>query len=139
MTARGKIVKTRRSEGRLYLSKAQQFCAEATTAIMNARNDAAMLNAVHAAISATDAVCVALGRRRSSDPNHQRAADLLQEIGGKSSDVSAQVRRLRELITKKNAVEYESRLATAREATGAVQAAERFVAWASQTIDAARL
>jgi hypothetical protein len=49
------------------------------------------------------------------------------------------VRRLRELITKKNAVEYESRLATAREATGAVKAAERFVAWASQTIDAARL
>jgi hypothetical protein len=30
MTARRKIVKTRRSEGRLYLSKAQQFCAEAT-------------------------------------------------------------------------------------------------------------
>jgi HEPN domain-containing protein len=139
MTTRRKIVKTRRSDGRLYLTKAQQFCAEATTAIMSPRNDAAMLNAVHAAISAADAVCVALGGRRSSDPNHQRAADLLQEIGGKSTDVSGQVRRLRELVSKKNAVEYESRLATAREATGAVQTAERFVAWASQTIDAARL
>lgn len=139
MTARRKTVKTRRSDGRLYLSKAQQFCAEATTAITNARNDAAMLNAVHAAISAADAVCVVLGGRRSSDPDHRRAADLLQEIGGKSTDVSGQVRRLRELITKKNAVEYESRLATTREATGAVQKAERFVAWASKTIDAARL
>lgn len=82
---------------------------------------------------------VALGGRRSSDPDHQRATDLLQEIGGKSTDVSGQVRRLRELITKKNAVEYESRLATTTEATGAVQKAERLVAWASKTIDAARL
>lgn len=139
MTARRKIVKTRRSEARLYLAKAQQFCAEATTAILSSRNDAAMLNAVHAAISAADAVCVALGGQRSADPDHQRAADLLQEIGGKSTDLSSQVRRLRELLTKKNAVEYESRLASAKEATGAVQRAERFVAWASQTIDAARL
>ena len=136
---RDKTVKTRRSDGRLYLSKAQQFCADATTAITNAHNDAALLHAVHAAISAAGAVCVALGGRRSSDPDHQRAADLLQEIGGKATDVSGQVRRLRELITKRNAVEYESRLATAREATGVLQKAERFVAWASKTIDAARL
>lgn len=139
MTARRKTVKTPRSEARLYLAKAQQFCAEATTAIMCSRYDAAMLNAVHAAISAADAVCVTLGGRRSADSDHQRAADLLQEIGGKSTDVSTQVRRLRELLTKKNAVEYESRLASAKEATGAVQRAERFFAWASQTVEAARL
>lgn len=139
MTARRKTVKIRRSEARLYLAKAQQFCVEATTAIMSSRNDAAMLNAVHAAISAADAVCVALGGRRAADPDHQRAADLLQEIGGKSTGVSTHVRRLRELLTKKNAVEYESRRASAREATGAVQRAERFVAWASQTVEAARL
>lgn len=139
MTARRKTVKTPRPEGRLYLAKAQQFCAEAKTATINSRHDAAMLNAVHAAISAADAVCVALGGRRSSDTDHQRAADLLQEIGGKSSDISTQVRRLRELLTRKNVVEYESRRATAKEATSAVQRAERFVAWAGQTIAAARL
>lgn len=32
-----------------------------------------------------------------------------------------------------------SKLSTAKEATAAVQKAERFVAWASHTIDAARL
>ncbi|MCA1708226.1 MAG: hypothetical protein LC808_35095, partial [Actinobacteria bacterium] len=88
MTARRKTVETPRSEARLYLSKAQQFSAEAAAAMKGSRNDAAMLNAVHAAISATDAVCVALAGRRSADPDHQRAADLLQEIGGKSRDVT---------------------------------------------------
>ncbi len=84
MTPRRKTVQTPRSEARLYLAKAQQFCAEATAAINSSRNDAAMLNAVHAAISGADAVCVALAGRRSADPDHQRAADLLQEIGGRS-------------------------------------------------------
>lgn len=139
MTSRRKIVKTPRSEGRLYLAKAQQFCAEAKSATMSSRHDAAMLNAVHAAISAADAVCVVLGGRRSSDADHQRAADLLHEIGGKSSDIAIQVRRLRELLTRKNVVEYESRQATGKEATSAVQKAERFVAWADKTIAAARL
>jgi hypothetical protein len=43
------------------------------------------------------------------------------------------------LIAKKNVVEYESRQASAKEVTEAVQRAERFVSWASQTIEAAQL
>lgn len=139
MTARRKTVETPRSEAHLYLAKAEQFSAEAIAAIKNSRNDAAMLNAVHAAISATDAVCVALSGRRSGDPDHQRAADLLQEIGGGSKGIASHVRQLRMLIAKKNVVEYESRRASAKEATEAVQRAERFVSWARQTIEAARL
>jgi len=83
-------VETPRSQARLYLAKANQFSAEATAALKGSRNDAAMLNAIHAVISATDAVCVALAGRRSADPDHQRASDLLQEIGGKSKDVTKQ-------------------------------------------------
>lgn len=139
MTSRRKTIKTGRSEARLYLTKAKEFCQEATAAVASSRNDAAILNAVHAAISAADAVCVVLGGRRSADPDHHRAADLLKEIGGTSSDIATHVRQLRELLAKTNAVEYESRLADAKEATGAVQRAERFVAWASDVVEAARL
>jgi hypothetical protein len=103
------------------------------------RNDAAMLNAVHAAIIATDAVCVALAGRRSADPDHQRAADLLQEIGGKSVDVTNSVKQVRMLLAKKNVVEYESRQASAKEASEAVNRAYRFVEWASQTVEDAHL
>ncbi len=132
-------METPRAEARLYLAKAKQFSTEATAAVKGARSDAAMLNAVHAAISATDAVCVALAGRRSADPDHQRAADLLQEIGGKSKDVTNSVKQVRMLLAKKNVVEYESRQASSREATEAVKRASRFVDWASQTVENARL
>lgn len=139
MTTRRKRVETPRSEASLYLAKAVQFVEEASTAIKSSRNDAALLNAVHATISATDAVCVAIAGRRSADPDHQRAADLLQEIGRGSQGISGHVRQLRMLLAKKNVVEYESRRATAKEASEAVQRAERFVGWAKQIVDAARL
>ena len=139
MTPRRKTVVTSRSEAHLYLAKAQQFSAEAAAAINNSRNDEAVLNAVHAAISATDAVCVALAGRRSTDPDHQRAADLLQEIGGKSRGIASHVRQLRMLLAKKNVVEYEARQASAKEASEAVRRAERLVGWASQTVEAAQL
>lgn len=130
---------TPRSEARLYLAKAEQFSVEATAAMNGSRNDAAMLNAVHAAIRATDAVCVALAGRRSADPDHQRAADLLQEVGGRSRDVTNSVKQLRMLLAKRNVVEYESRRASLREASEAVKRAARFVEWASQTIEDAHL
>lgn len=139
MTPRRKTVEISRSEARHYLAKAQQFSAEAAAAIKHSRNDAAVLNAIHAAISATDAVCVALAGLRSADPDHQRAADLLQEIGGESKGIAPHVRQLRMLLAKKNVVEYESRPASAREANEVVRRAERLVSWAGQTVDAARL
>jgi len=139
LTARRKIVKTPRAQAQLYLAKAMQFSAEATSALKSSRNDAAMLNAVHAAISATDAVCVALGGQRSGDPDHQRAADLLEEIGGKSAGIAGTVQQLRMILAKKNVVEYEARQTTPKEASEAVKRSERFVKWADQTIRDARL
>lgn len=132
-------METPRPEAKLYLAKAKQFSTEATAAMKGSRHDAATLNAVHAAISATDAVCVALAGRRSADPDHQRAADLLQEIGGKSKDVINSVKQVRMLLAKKNVVEYESRQASAKEASDAVKRADRFVEWASQTVEDAHL
>jgi HEPN domain-containing protein len=139
VTARRKTVEAPRSEAPLYIAKAVQFVEEASAAIESSRNDAAMLNAVHAAITAADAICVAIAGRRSADPDHQRAADLLQEIGGGSQGISGHVRQLRMLLAKKNVVEYESRQAKAKEASEAVQRAERFVDWAKQIVEAARL
>ncbi|CAN5902204.1 hypothetical protein BH23ACT12_BH23ACT12_04280 [soil metagenome] len=132
-------MKTPRAEARVYLDKAKQFSAEAIAAKEGSRNDAAMLNAVHAGISAADAVCVALAGRRSADPDHQRAADLLQEIGGRSKVLTANVKQLRMLLAKKNVVEYESRRASVKEASEAVKRADRLVDWATETLEDAHL
>jgi len=119
-----------RAQAASYLGKAEEFLRSAERAAAASDHDAAMLNAIHAAISATDAVTVSLAGVRSTDPDHQRAADLLTEVAGASRQVEAQARQLRELLSRKNAVEYESRRARASESVDALKRASRLVAWA---------
>lgn len=137
--ARGpKTVSVARGESRLYLAKAEQFATEARTAFDASRHDAAMLNAIHAAISAADAVTAALAGLRCADPDHQRAVDLLEEVAGKSEEIKTRVRQMRRLLARKNIVEYESRRATVKETREAVERAARIVDWAVVTVSRAR-
>lgn len=139
MVRRPKTVAVSRAESRLYLAKAQQFVAEARTAIDGSRNDAAMLNGIHAAISALDAVTAALSGLRSADPDHQRAVDLLEEVASGSDEIKGRARQMRQLLARKNLVEYESRRATPKEARDAVERAGRIVNWAAVTVRRARI
>jgi HEPN domain-containing protein len=134
----GKTVVAARAEASLFRAKAEQFLEECRTAADAGRYDATMLTAVRAVIAATDAVTVALAGRRSADPNHQRAADLLEQVAQDSPELKARVRQVRELLARKNVVEYESRRASAREARDALKRAERFAAWARETVARAR-
>jgi HEPN domain-containing protein len=134
-----KTVPTSRAEAPLYLSKAEQFAAEARAALEGSRFDAALLNAVHATITACDAVTVGLAGVRSADPDHQRAVDLLKEIVPPGGSAGSHVRQARLLLAKKNLVEYESRRATGREAAEAVARAERILEWSREVVTRARL
>jgi HEPN domain-containing protein len=136
---KGKRAQASRSEARSYLAKADEFIETANSAAGESSHDATMLNAIHAAISATDAVTVALAGVRSTDPDHLRVVDLLEEVSGGQGDLSKQASQLRQLLSRKNIVEYESRRAGAREAADALKRAGRLVAWARQVVDAARL
>ncbi len=139
MPERTKTVVTSRGEASLYLAKAEQFVEQAQSAVDSSRHDAAMLNSIHAAISAADAVTVALSGRRSADPDHRSAVDLLEEVGGKSETIGTRVKQLRTLLAKKNVVEYESRRATGKEAAEAVARAVTIVEWARETVRRARI
>jgi hypothetical protein len=134
-----KTVSVSRAESGLYLAKSEQFAAEARAALDAARHDAAMLNAIHAAISAADAVTAALFGLRSADPDHERAVDLLEETAAGSEEIKARARQMRQLLAKKNMVEYEARRATAKEARDAAERASRIVAWAAVTVRRARV
>jgi hypothetical protein len=65
-------------------------------------NDAAMLNAIHAGISATDAVTIALAGIRSTDPDQARAADLLDEVATGPGEARTTARKLRQLLRRFN-------------------------------------
>ena len=136
--ARGKTAQVRRSEARLYLEKAAQFLEQARSGFEANRNDAALLDAIHAAISGTDAATIALGSVRSTDPDHQRVADLLEEVAA-APEGRERARQLRALLARKNSVEYESRKASTKDARDGVERAGRIVDWATEVLAKARL
>lgn len=131
----GKTVEVARSEARLYLDKGIELCGLAEIASAGSRHDAAVLNAVHAVISAADAVCIGLAGRRSADPDHQRAIDLLVEdaLGGARGG-SIPTARMRRILAKRNIIEYTSRRARPSEAEQAVRDARRVVEWAGPVL-----
>src|SRR2546422_6838324 len=134
-----KVALMSRDHAPTYFRKASEFCAAAASALAAERHDAALLCAIHAGISAADAVCVALGGRRSMDPDHQRAVDLLEEVGARTPEMRTKRQQLRGLLALKNLVEYETRAATAAEAADGAKRCERLVDWARSELANARL
>ena len=70
------------------------------------------------------------GQVRSTDPDHLRAADLLQSVTGDGE----RARQLRGLIGLKNEVEYQSARTSAKAATDGIARSERFVGWVREML-----
>jgi hypothetical protein len=109
MSNRSKRTAVPKRESRGYLAKAERFLDAAGA--VEGNHDAVMLNAIHAGISAADAVCVAEAGLRHSGEDHFGAADLLEEVSSDGT-VRTQANRLRRLISQKHLVEYEAQGAT---------------------------
>lgn len=134
-----KVLQTERAKARQFYAKAVQFCEAARQQLELDHYDAGLLLAVHAGISSADAACVGLSGRRSVDPNHSRAADLLESIGRGAGPFAEQANKLRALIAQKSRVEYEDKRATRRDAADAVARCERLLAWTGDELTKARL
>lgn len=90
--------------------------------------NAAALNAIHAGISANDALLTFHFGLRSISPKHDDAVRLLTSMM-KRDDTEAKAKHLRRLISMKNIVEYEGRLFTKREAESLAKHTDRFLNW----------
>jgi HEPN domain-containing protein len=136
---KSKRISVPRQEAVSHLAKAEQFLRTAEVAQKDGFNDAAMLNAIHAGISAIDAVTVTLAGIRSTDPDHARAADLLDEVAAGPGEARASARQLRQLLGRKSAVEYQSKRAASGEAADAVKRARRLFDWSRGVVSQAKL
>ena len=113
------------------LQKAQQFNDAAHTEYEKDRWDAAGLNAIHAGISAADAVLIYTVGIRSVAQDHANLSSLLESTV--ESFHGAPRTQLVGLLKMKNIVAYEQRLITQNEAYSLVKAADRFLAWAHKS------
>jgi hypothetical protein len=115
-----------------FIAKAAQFLRTMEKAIEASDWDAAGLNAVHSVISAADAVTAFRAGFRSAEQDHKMLADVLEDIVGEGA--SRSVRHLKAVLAKKNAIEYEQRRLTMKEAADVAEHARRFVSWARERL-----
>lgn len=91
-----------------YLKKAREFADAMEAALEGNQWNAAALAAVHAAISAGDALLAAFVGVRSAEQDHRHIVTLLADHLGECGDQAA--RHVQRAIARKNLVEYEERL-----------------------------
>ncbi len=121
------------SAAKVFWNRAQQCAIVMNEAIDRGHWEAAGVNAVHCAISANDAVLVALRGLKPSSPDHKDAVRvLLSQL--KEEDAQKAAKRLGLIVSKKSRVEYDEKRFTEKEAREIVLDAQRFLEWAKSRL-----
>lgn len=116
-----------------YLKKALEFYRSMKDALDNELWNSAGLAAVHAGISANDALLVYFHGIRSTSPDHQDAVNLTLSLLNRE-DAKEAVGHLRRLISKKNLIEYEGKVFSMSDAEEVAKHAERFINWVKELL-----
>lgn len=122
-----------KSKAAVFWSRSVQCATAMNTALEKGHWEAAGINAVHCAISAKDAILVALRGRRPASKDHRDAVKVLaSQI--KEEDAQKEAKRLGVIISMKSRVEYELKRFTEKEAHEIVLDAQRFFDWARKRL-----
>ncbi len=111
-----------------FLAKAEEFLQGAKVALNDHPNASATL-AVHAVISACDAICAKFLQRRHAGSDHMLAVEMLNELPIDKDEVRPKARQAARVLSKKNLAEYEDRTIGSEEARDMIKDTERFLAW----------
>lgn len=114
-----------------YLGRAEQCLRVAQHAFDMRDFDACVINCVHSAIAASDALCIYFLKKRSAADDHRVAPYLLQQI---DSDCAEQATRLSRLIGLKSESEYGEVNMTEKDGQQAKLDAERFLHFAKSKL-----
>ena len=117
-----------------YLQKAEEYLASAQDNLDLERATPAAGDAIHAGISAKDAIVTALTGTTSKGKDHATAArELRTALGQRENAVTAE-KALRELVSAKSAVEYGTALITAAKTEPLIRHARTLVELAVQIV-----
>src|SRR3989344_6242155 len=110
-----------------YLSKADEFFDIMNESFAKRKFNAAVLNAVHCAISSADALTVFYKGVRHAGERHEDVVVLLNTLN--LPEMPNKNRQLLALLYIKNSAEYEEKLMTQANAFDSIKNAERFCKW----------
>jgi len=118
-----------RSKYKNYLTKSEEFLDTANDALERARYNASVLNAVHAIISAADALLVFVKGFRYAGTRHEEAVELFRSIFPGDREHDKNVSRFGTILSIKNKAEYLEVLLSSKDATDALRDATRFLSY----------
>jgi HEPN domain-containing protein len=116
-----------------YLKKAKEFLRAAESSMKLGDWDAVGLNAVHASISAADALLVYYGGVRSTGESHHDVAGLLRQHI-KDDQLGSKIQTLSKVLGYKSLAAYEDRELTEAEARDVEKLTRRFLEWAQERL-----
>lgn len=122
------------NHAKAFLRKAEEYLASAEDNLVAERYTAATGDAIHASISAKDAIGTALTGATRKAKDHAAAAKELKTALGRRADAAAAEKAFRELLGAKGAVEYGTALVTATKAESLVRRARVLVELAVQIV-----
>jgi hypothetical protein len=123
-----------RNYAKSFLKKAEEYVASAEDNIAAERHTPAAGDAIHAGISAKDAIVTTLTGSTSKGKDHATAAKELKQALGKRAEASTAEKALRELLAAKGDVEYGVALVPAAKAESLVRRARTLVELAVQIV-----
>ncbi len=126
-----RVRETDPSEAYNFLAIAKELVLEMKDSLMRERYSATAILAVHATISACDAVTSAKLGQVSKGTNHMDAVKLLRKV--ETAD-NTQIQQFQNVLSVKSEVEYQGRRPSPREADLLAKQSNRFVTWAKQIV-----
>lgn len=133
MTREPQTRKVAKSSARVFWNRSLQCAAMMEEALDRRQWEAAGVNAVHAAISANDAVLAGVRGLKSISADHTDASRvLISQL--KDDDAQKAGKRLGVIIARKSRVEYDDKRFTEKDARDIVLDTRRFLEWAKGVI-----
>jgi len=120
-----------------HMKKAEESLATSELAFQNGYWDACVGNCVHAAISASDALCIYFLGQKHAGQRHVEAVQLLRQIDPSDAELPKHMTQFDRLLNMKTGTEYGERRAKRIEAERALEDCQRFVAWAKHKLERA--
>lgn len=133
MTKKIKTATVSKSDYSNYLKKSAEFHETMQECLSKGKWNAAGLNAIHAGISAADALLVFFHGMRSTSPKHDDIVKLLTSLIS-HKEIESNATHLRNLVGMKNVIEYEVRLIDRGEALLLSKHATRFFEWTKELL-----
>lgn len=124
-----KIVEVDKASYSNYLRKAEEFYKSMLYAEKSEYWNAVGLNAVHCAISVSDALMVKYGGMRSIDSDHMVVIDIMRQKLD-LQDIDSKFASLRRMLSKKSLIEYDNTVFTKNDAMDMMKQLERYYIWA---------